>query len=132
MHRSRPINTVFLVVVLVLGLSTRRLPELWPPVIQAYGGDTLWALFVYLGIGWVFVRWSPNRVALVALSFSVLIELSQLYHAPWIDQIRATTLGALILGHGFLWSDLACYAVGVGMGWVMEGGPLRREGANAA
>ena len=40
-------------------------------------------------------------------------ETSQLYHAPWIDRIRATTLGGLVLGFGFLWSDIACYTVGV-------------------
>ena len=45
---------------------------------------------------------------------------SVLYHTPWIDSIRQTTLGGLILGFGFLWSDLACYAVGVGFGVVME------------
>ena len=55
----------------------------------------------------------------VALSFSYLIEVSQLYHAPWIDSIRATTLGGLVLGFGFLWSDIACYTVGVTLGfWV--------------
>jgi len=35
-----------------------------------------------------------------------------LYHAPWIDAARATRLGALDLGYGFLWSDLVCYLVG--------------------
>lgn len=30
-----------------------------------------------------------------------LIECSQLYHAPWIDDIRAVPLGGLILGYGF-------------------------------
>ncbi|MEN8216136.1 MAG: DUF2809 domain-containing protein, partial [Pseudomonadota bacterium] len=29
-------------------------------------------------------------------------------------------LGALVLGHGFLWSDLVCYSVGVAMGVVGE------------
>jgi hypothetical protein len=54
------------------------------------------------------------------MSFCVIIEVSQLYHAPWIDSIRGTTLGALVLGHGFVWSDLACYAVGVGLGILIE------------
>lgn len=40
------------------------------------------------------------------------IELSQLYHALWIDAIRNTTLGGLIIGFGFLWSDLVCYTIG--------------------
>ncbi len=44
----------------------------------------------------------------------------QLYHAPWIDSIRQTTLGGLILGFGFLCSDLACYALGVLLGVLIE------------
>ncbi|WP_379134752.1 DUF2809 domain-containing protein [Paenibacillus sp. sgz500958] len=31
----------------------------------------------------------------------------------WINSIRATFPGGLILGHGFLWSDLLRYAVGI-------------------
>ena len=53
-------------------------------------------------------------------SRSVAVELSQLYHAPWIDSIRHTTIGGLILGFGFLWSDLACYSLGVGLGVLIE------------
>ena len=86
----------------------------------AYAGDTLWALAAFLGIGLVRPRASTWRAAAVAMSFSVMIEVSQLYHAPWIDSVRGTTLGGLILGYGFLWSDLVCYAVGVGLGIVIE------------
>jgi Protein of unknown function (DUF2809) len=39
-------------------------------------------------------------------------EVSQLWHTPWLDAIRHTTVGRLMLGLGFLWSDLVCYAVG--------------------
>ena len=57
---------------------------------------------------------------MLALAFSVAVELSQLYHAPWIDSIRHTTIGGLILGFGFLWSDLACYALGVVLGVLVD------------
>ena len=43
-----------------------------------------------------------------------------MYHAPWIDSIRRTTPGGLVLGFDFVWSDLACYAVGVGLGILIE------------
>lgn len=33
--------------------------------------------------------------------FLFVIEFSQLYHAEWIDQIRDTSLGGLVLGYGF-------------------------------
>ena len=48
------------------------------------------------------------------------IEVSQLYHAEWIDSIRATTLGGLVLGYGFLWNDLVAYIIGVGVGMFCE------------
>jgi len=86
----------------------------------AYAGDTLWALAEFLGIGLVMPRAPTRTIACLAMSFSLAIEISQLYHAPWIDSIRQTTLGGLILGFGFLWSDLACYAVGVGLGVIIE------------
>ena len=86
----------------------------------AYAGDTLWATAAFLGIGLLLPRASTWRVALLAMSLSVLVEVGQLYHAPWIDSIRSTTLGGLVLGFDFVWSDLACYAVGVGLGILIE------------
>jgi len=50
----------------------------------------------------------------------LLVKISQLYHAPWIDAIRQATLGGLVLGFGFLWTDLVCYLVGVMIGVIAE------------
>ena len=88
--------------------------------IAAYAGDTFWALAAFLGIGLILPRASTRTVAILAMAFSVAVELSQLYHDPWIDSIWHTTLGGLILGVGFLWSDLACYAVGVVLGVLVD------------
>ncbi len=60
------------------------------------------------------------RVAVTAWLFAFSIELSQLYHSPWLDQIRQTRVGGLILGFGFLWTDLLCYGVGVATGCILE------------
>jgi Protein of unknown function (DUF2809) len=103
-----------------LGIGSRRYAHNLPEFIAAYAGDTLWALAAFLGIGLFLPRVSTLCVALLALAFSVVVEFSQMYHAPWIDSIRQTTLGGLILGFGFLWSDLACYGVGVGIGASVE------------
>jgi hypothetical protein len=104
------------------GIGSRRFAPYLPGVVAAYAGDTLWALVAFLGIGLALPRASSWTIGLLAMAFSVLIEVSQLYHAPWIDSIRHTTLGGLILGYGFLWGDLACYAMGVGLGVVIEYG----------
>ena len=68
---------------------------------------------IVYGLALLFPRAGTRTLALAALAIAVADEISQLYHAPWIDAIRATRLGALVLGYGFLWSDLACYTAGV-------------------
>jgi hypothetical protein len=56
----------------------------------------------------------------LAMKFSYVIEFSQLYQSDWINTLRDTTLGGLILGYGFLWSDLLCYAAGIFIGACLE------------
>lgn len=108
------------VAVVPLGLASRRFGEHLPPLLAEYAGDTLWALLVFLGISAA----APGARLLhrsgAALFCSFAVEFSQLYHAPWIDALRDTTLGGLVLGFGFLWSDLVCYTVGIALGALAE------------
>jgi hypothetical protein len=120
MKRSRIQYLISSVVVICLGLASRRYADRLPQAVASYAGDTLWALTAFLLLGILFPRWTTLRVALAAMLLAVSVELSQFYRAPWIDHLRRTTAGALILGQGFLWSDLLCYAVGVGLGVVVE------------
>ena len=55
-------------------------------------------------------------VVTLALGFSWAVELSQIYHAPWIDWLRATIPGRLVLGTTFNAIDLAAYAAGIAIG----------------
>ncbi len=100
---------------IALGLASRRWPVLGPAP-----GDVLYATMAYWGFRFLAPRRPPREAVAWALGFTVLIEVSQLWHAPWLDALRATRLGALVLGRGFLWSDLACYAVGIGLGWAVD------------
>jgi hypothetical protein len=126
--RSRWRLGVGVVVVVGLGLASRRFPVLFPAVLGKYPGDALWALMVYLG--WAF--WLPRaavwRVGLLALATSGLVECSQLYQAEWIHAIRSTMLGHLVLGSTFVWQDLVAYAVGVAIGVVVDGRVFRGGG----
>jgi hypothetical protein len=101
--------------VVVLGLASRRFREDLPPFVASYAGDALWAAMVFFLAAALWPRGSGRTLAAGALLFAFSIEFSQLYRAPWIDAIRGTTLGALVLGHGFLWSDLLCYTAGIGV-----------------
>jgi len=118
--RHRIVYAILLLIVIGLGLASRRYSDILPDFIATYAGDTLWALMVFLLIGFVFPAFSTLKVATMALIFSFSIELSQLYHAPWIDELRQYRLVALVIGHGFLWTDWLCYSVGVGIGVIGE------------
>ncbi|WP_370832497.1 DUF2809 domain-containing protein [Clostridium sp.] len=104
---------------MILGILSRKIGNL-PEIISLYSGDILWALMVFLIISFIFNKKSTIFTISWAIIFSYSIEISQLYHAPWIDAIRNTTLGSLILGFGFLWSDLVCYTIGILIGIVID------------
>ena len=127
MNRNRILYLLLIGITVVAGLASRRYPEILPQWVHYYAGDTLWAFMVFLGIACIFKRKSTLWVAATTLLFSYLIEISQLYHAPWIDALREYRLGGLILGFGFLWSDLLCYTLGAGLGILLEKGFEKRK-----
>lgn len=100
-------------IIILAGLASRKYSDILPEFIAEYAGDTLWAAMVYFGIRFLFPSVTILKAATISLLFSYFIEISQLYQADWANAIRNTTLGALVLGHGFLWSDMVCYTVGV-------------------
>lgn len=115
-----------LIATLALGLATRRFPHAFPELVARFGGDALWAAMVL----WLSALLRPTagtrRLALVALAVSFAVEVGQLYQAPWIDAVRRTVVGRLVLGQGFLWSDLVSYAVGVGLAAGVDAWLVRR------
>jgi len=115
--------TLAILGIIPLGLGIRHFYESKEPGIggsigflSEYAPDALYALMVYWIFRWIFVKKGVQQAFLLALCFCVAIEILQFYHAPWIDAIRSYSLGGLILGYHFLWSDLICYTAGVGLG----------------
>jgi len=120
MRRSRPLYALLVLAVIAAGLASRKFPALLPAQLGKYPGDALWALMVLLLVGLARPGWSVGRVAAVALATSFAVEFSQLYQADWINAIRHTTLGHLVLGSTFHMPDLLAYAVGVAFGASSE------------
>jgi Protein of unknown function (DUF2809) len=82
-------------------------------ILYDYVGDALWAAMIYLGFRFLFPQKALIFSLLCAIGFSYGIELSQFYHAEWIDYLRSTRLGSLVLGFDFLWSDIFMYSLGI-------------------
>lgn len=119
MRRSRILYFILTIITIILGLLSRKVSG-FPEIISAYSGDVLWAFMVFLLFAFIFNKKPTIFILIISIIFSCGIELSQLYHAPWIDSIRATILGGLILGFGFLWSDLICYTIGIIFGAIID------------
>jgi hypothetical protein len=102
---------ILIIVTIIAGLLSRHYA-----LIPLFIGDVLWATMVYFIFRFVFIRANVKRIILYSLLFCYAIEVSQLYKAPWIDSLRHTLFGRLVLGDTFSWGDLLSYTVGVVIG----------------
>jgi hypothetical protein len=114
-YRSRLLYAAITAAVIGIGIASRRFPGLFPAVLGKYPGDALWAMMIFSCLGTVLSHKSARKLGAYALLISFAVEFSQLCQAPWINAIRGTTAGRLILGSTFSWGDLIAYAVGVAL-----------------
>jgi len=115
-----------LLTTLIFGLLSRA--SFWEPpaFVILYVGDALWALLVYWLVCFIKPAYSANTPFIITLLFSFVIECSQFYQAEWINHLRNTTLGGLILGYGFKITDLIAYTVGAGLGALINSKMIKK------
>ncbi len=89
-------------------------------------GDALWAAMVAWWVGALVPNARLLSRSAAAYAICVVVEVSQLYHTPWLDALRATTMGHLVLGSGFDPRDLLAYALGVTGAALVEAALLVR------
>ncbi len=119
--RNRVLYAGLALAVVAIGLLWRSGLIPLPQWLSNNGGDALWALMVFIGAGFLLPRTSTLTLALLALGFAWGVEFSQLYRAPWLDAVRSTLPGRLVLGSTFNWPDLPAYALGIALGALAEG-----------
>jgi hypothetical protein len=115
MIRPRILYFILIIATIITGLLSRHIPG-----IPLFIGDILWGLMVYFIVRFLFIKRTINWVIIASLLFCYTIEFSQLYQVPWINNIRHTVIGGLILGEVFLWGDMLSYTVGVAIGIFIE------------
>lgn len=95
-----------------------------PALVREFGGDVLSATCIYFGVVFCLQAWPPLRCATVAFATCVVIEMQQLLRWRWLVRLRDDTPLDILLGHGFLWRDIASYAIGVAFGVMVGRGAL--------
>ena len=108
--RLRLFYAFMAVLLIFVGLTSRRFVA-----IPCATGDCLWAMMVFCCYRFLLVQTKLPKVAAISLLTAYVVEFAQLIRWPWLVQLRSTTLGHLVLGQGFLWTDLVAYTVGVAL-----------------
>ncbi|TKB43724.1 DUF2809 domain-containing protein [Thalassotalea mangrovi] len=120
LSNTRMTYAVFALLTLTSGLLSRSHFFEFPTFVTLYVGDALWALLVFWLISLFFPANKNTAAATMALIFAISIEVSQLYQQDWINSLRQTTFGALVLGFGFKWSDIVAYVIGITLGFLLR------------
>ncbi len=118
--KSYPSRLVFLVNILAivpLGYIIRFSPSL-PEYIRDPGGSIAYQIFWICLVLFIYPPANRRLTAIWVCVGSWAIEFLQLYQPPWLQAVRATLPGRLVLGSTFLWSDLPVYCLGCYLGWL--------------
>jgi hypothetical protein len=114
--RNRTIYILATIAVTVIGILSRQIMNPLTALLGKYPGDVLWALMLFFAIGAFLQRLSTVRLAVLSMTLSTAVEISQLYHADWIDAIRGNMIGHLVLGSSFSVYDIVAYGIGILIG----------------
>ena len=132
MNQKRPTRIYLLIMVLLIGFGVpaRIVPDQLPSWYVLYFGDYLWAMLLFFLFALTLRNMGTFNVAITTLPFTYIIEISQLFHPQWLDNLRGVWVLALLLGHDFLWSDIVAYTLGISTGALVESVLLRRNAGN--
>jgi hypothetical protein len=121
MTRKRIIYLTIIPITIAMGLLVRFKKAWLPNAVNLYLGDALYAFMMYYIVSFLFPNSKSSHRAGAALIVCYCIEVFQLYNALWINAVRATLAGRLVLGSGFLYSDLVAYFAGVLAAFAIDG-----------
>lgn len=115
MARRRIIYFILTGLIIILGLLSRKYSG-----VPLWVGDVLWATMIYFMLRFFYVQSTIRNIAVVSIIICYAIEFSQLYKAEWINNLRHTFFGRMVLGETFLWGDLVSYTTGILIGVVID------------
>lgn len=88
-------------------------------------GSVAYEIFWIVLVLFCFPKASPLKVSIGVFAITCGLEVLQLWKQPFLETLRATLPGRLVLGNTFSWDDFPAYGIGSGFGYGM-GKTLRR------
>lgn len=120
-HYLRSLSLIMLSLLLLipLGLATKTYVGLGQKWVNDYAGDIFYEIFWCLFFFAIFYSKSAiDKIAIFVFTCTCVIEIAQLWSNPWLQTIRSSLLGRLLLGTTFSWWDFPHYLLGSVIGWL--------------
>jgi Protein of unknown function (DUF2809) len=123
---SRPVLLIYrlallcsMIIIVLLGYWV-RFRGVFPEWLNDALGSLAYEIFWILLVVWLLPRAALWQVALGVCLATCAIEFLQLYQPDWLQALRRTLPGRLVLGNQFSWADFPAYVVGslAGVGWL--------------
>lgn len=116
--KYRAVLLVCLLLTVPLGLIVRFAPDPIPAEAGDFLGSVIYEVFWIQLWGFLYPQARLWQVAAWVCGLTCGIEVLQLWQPDWLQNIRATVPGRLVLGNSFNWSDFPAYFVGSAAGWL--------------
>lgn len=102
----------FLLSILLLGIEIFIGVCMQDPVIRPYGGDFLVVILLYCLVR-SFLNAPVMLTAVSVLLFSYVVEISQYFRLADHLGLKGHSLGRILLGSYFSWTDMLVYTLGI-------------------
>jgi hypothetical protein len=116
---QRHIAVAILLVLIPLGFATKFYTgPLASWVNNSLGGvfyEIFWCLVIFLFFPSLKALW----IALIVFIATSALEFTQLWKAPFLEQIRENFIGRTLIGTSFTWTDFPYYAIGCVVGYFL-------------
>ena len=83
-----------------------------------YGGGLFYEIFWCLAVCFCWPKLSDFSISLGVFVVTSLLEVLQLWHPQFLENIRLTFIGKALIGHSFSFLDFPHYLVGCTIGWI--------------
>jgi hypothetical protein len=116
--RHRLLFLINILAIVPLGYIV-RFGHILPEFISDAGGSIAYEIFWILLVLAIAPRANIRTTTISVCLATCAIEFLQLYQPPWLQAIRATLPGRLVLGTTFSWLDFPSYFTGSALGLLL-------------
>lgn len=116
---QRIITGAILLALIPLGFATKFYTGPFASWVNNSLGGIFYEIFWCLVIFFIYPSLKSHLIALIVFIVTSALEFTQLWHAPFLEQIRESFIGRTLIGTSFTWTDFPYYAIGCVVGYFL-------------